>query len=127
MRLGNGSAKVLEVVFCSPLNKSAYWKGKKKKNERNPLGNLNILVFLSFISHCFQMFFYSFLKNIHYITELLNWWEMTFYNRKTVLIDYAFLILEQNSIIELLLLNIYINMGQVFVDFFLYINPVLGN
>lgn len=52
---------------------------------------------------------------------------MTFYNRKTVLIDYAFLILEQNSIIELLLLNIYINMGQVFVDFFLYINPVLGN
>lgn len=41
---------------------------------------------------------------------------MAFYNRKRVLIDYAFLILEQNSIIELLLLYIYINMGQMFVD-----------
>lgn len=41
---------------------------------------------------------------------------MAFYNRKSVLIDYAFLILEQNSIIELLLLYIYINMGQMFVD-----------
>lgn len=125
MRLGNGSARVLEVVYYSPLNKSAYWKGKKK--QKQPSGEFKYFsVFIIYFTF-FSDFFKSFFKNIHYITELVNWWKMAFYNRKRVLIDYAFLILEQNSIIELLLLYIYINMGQMFVDWFLYINPVLGN
>jgi len=41
---------------------------KGKKNKSNPLGNLNILVFLSFISHSFQIFLDLFLKT--YIISL---------------------------------------------------------
>lgn len=61
MRLGNGSAKVLEVVFCSPLNKSAYWKGKKKKKRKKPFGEFKyfsvFIIYLTLFSDVFLFFF----------------------------------------------------------------------